>query len=59
MYFIINFILLSSVFATEEKISIIFRVTLGNVLLLLILAMAEIPMHDYFFKVKPSERLLV
>lgn len=59
IYFVINLILLSSVFATEEKFSRIFWVTLGNVLLLLFLSMTAIPMHDYFFKVKPSERLLV
>jgi len=59
IYFIINLILLSSVFASYEKFSRIFWVTLGNVLLLLFLAMSSIPMHDYFFKVKAGERLLV
>ena len=59
IYFFINVILLSTAFATEEKFSRIFWVTLGNVLLLLFLAMSGIPMHDYFFKVKSGERLLV
>ncbi len=59
IYFVINIIILSNVFSTEEKISRIFWVTLGNVLLLLCLAISSIPMHDYFFKVKAGERLLV
>jgi hypothetical protein len=59
VYFVINVIILSASFATEEKFSRIFSVTLGNVLLLLFFAMSSIPMHDYFFKVKPGERLLV
>jgi len=59
IYFVINVIILSTTFAHEEKFSRIFWVTLGNVLLLLFLAMSSIPMHDYFFKTKPGERLLV
>lgn len=59
IYFVINVIILSTAFATQEKFSRIFWVTLGNVLLLLFLAMSAIPMHDYFFKVKAGERLLV
>lgn len=59
VYFVINVIILSAAFATEEKFSRIFWVTLGNVLLLMFLAMSAIPMHDYFFKVKAGERLLV